>query len=312
MKHQKRLAEIIANKAVSDVSSAPLEINMGNESVEDLLRVKHYPTLKIGIDKLDKGGVPTGMNLIAGQSGAGKSWFMTYLVYVAWELNGLRSAIFSLEMDYQGIKKRMLQSYSNMSYEDFLYATDFSLGVSKIKQIQPTIIDYTQSDNQITTSGFLDKFKELYDKGIRVFLFDHFHEIPGASVNDRNQQVSEEWGEVFKFIRNTYDDVWMFILVQSNKEGYKKKIIKKEDMAGSVSVVAKCDFFLSINRTEDPEKEGHIESKEKTVKIWVDKSRRTGMDKYISLAILTETGMFVDSARKGIQDYVDPEKQLSL
>ena len=311
MKHTKRLAEVIANRAVVEKNTDPLDIVMGEQTTEALAKVTHYPTLKVGIENLDKGGIPTGLNLIVGQSGAGKSWFMTFLVYVAWDLNKLRSAIFSLEMDYEGIKKRMLQSYSGLGYDDFIYGADTSLGIQKIKEISPVVIDYTQSDNQITAKGFLQKFKELYDRGIRVFVFDHFHEIPGASVNDKNQQVSEVWGDMFKFIRNTYDDIWLFVLVQSNKEGYKKKTLKKEDMAGSMSLVNKCDFFLSLNRTEDPEKDIGLTS-EKVIKIWVDKSRRTGMDKYISMALLSNTGMFVDASVPTIVSFIDEQVKMDL
>jgi len=275
-------------------------------SDEELSRITHYPTLKTGISNLDRGGLPPGMNLIIGQSGAGKSWFMNHLVKCAWTLNKKRSVVFSLEMDFDGLKKRMIQSFSGLTYEQFVYGGDISSGIKILREVNPVIIDYTkQESDRITTADFLTKAHQLYKEGYRVFIFDHFHEIPGATVNERNQQVTEQWADAFKLLRNTYDDLWLFILVQSNKEGYKAKILKKENVSGSSALVNKCDFFLSLNRTEDPDSMENVDfAQDKVVKIWVDKSRRTSADRYMSIALLKSTGEIVDAANEQIDKLI--------
>jgi GTPase SAR1 family protein len=294
-----------------------VEYKISKISDEDLATVKHYPTLKTGLGNLDRGGIPPGMNVIVGQSGSGKSWFVNHLIKTAWTLNQKRSVLFSLEMDFEGIKKRMIQSFAGVTLDEFVFGADVSRGIELLKDVDPLIIDYTQSDSKnVAIKPFLKRVHELYQEGYRVIMFDHFHEIPGMTVNEKNQQLSETWADAFKLIRNTYDDLWMFVLAQSTKEGYKKKILTKEYISGSSALINKCDFIITLNRTEDPDKvSGTDFATDKLIKIWVDKSRRTSADKYMTNATLKSTGEFVDTALSEIEELVDAdpddEKQMS-
>jgi predicted ATP-dependent serine protease len=265
---------------------------------EDKLKnIEKITTLKTGISGLDREntGIPVGLNLIIGTPGSGKSWFMIHLVKVAWELNKQKSAIFTLEMNFEGLKNRLLQVMGDITHEDMVYGKGIDNAAKKLKEIPLRIIDYTKADNQMTHAGFLNKVKSLYEDGVRVFILDHFHEISGASVNDKNQQVAETFGNTFKFIRSTYPDVWLFVLVQSNKDGLKKTFLKKEDMAGSMSLVNKCDYFLSLNRTDKDDLENTDNYRQdKEITFWIDKSRKLHIDKFPSKAILSRTGVFVD------------------
>jgi hypothetical protein len=142
-----------------------------------------------------------------------------------------------------------------------------------------------------------------------VFLFDHFHEIPGVSTNEKNQQQTEIWGDAFKAIRNTYDDVWLFILVQSNKEGYKKDVLTKEYVSGSSALVNKCDYFLSINRKEKPDPNLALEmNKPKNVILWVDKNRRSFADRFAVPCLLDSTGNFKDLTKELFEKHIDAPK----
>lgn len=283
-------------------------IRLSELTEEELKNHKEYPKLKLGIEQLDQAGVPSGMLLLIGQSGAGKSWMMNHIVRVAWELNQKKSVIFSLEMDQQGLTKRMLQSYSNLSVSDMTYGGDVTPGIKVIREADPIIIDYTQVDRDaVTPLSFSQSVHEYYAKGYRVFLFDHFHEIPGVSTNDKNQQQTEIWGDAFKAIRNTYDDVWLFVLVQSNKEGYKKDILTKEFVSGSSALVNKCDYFLSINRKEKADANIAYEiSKPKNLVLWVDKNRRSFADRFAVQATLDNTGNFRDPTQELLQNHVEP------
>lgn len=276
---------------------------------EELQSHKEYPKLKLGIEQLDQAGVPSGMLLLIGQSGAGKSWFMNHIVKVAWELNKQKSVIFSLEMDTQGLIRRMLQSYSNLTVTDMVYGKKTEKGIATIRDAKPVIVDYTQVDRDaITPLSFTQTVHEYYAQGYRVFLFDHFHEIPGVSTNDKNQQQTEIWGDVFKAIRNTYDDVWLFVLVQSNKEGYKKDILTKEYVSGSSALVNKCDYFLSLNRKEKPDQNLALEmSKPKNITLWVDKNRRSFADRFAVPCLLDNTGNFLDLTQDLFAKHINPE-----
>lgn len=284
------------------------EINLGKLKEEDLKKFKNYEMLKVGIDQLDQAGIPTGMNLIIGQSGAGKSWFMNHIVKSAYELNQKRSVVFSLEMDQQGLTKRMLQSYSNLTAQAMKKNPNIDEGVKKIREISPVIVDYTQVDRDaVTPLSFSRLTHQYYMQGYRIFLFDHFHEIPGISTNEKNQQQTEIWGDAFKAIRNTYDDVWMFILVQSNKAGYKKDILTKEFVSGSSALVNKCDYFLSLNREEKPDSNVVLElNKAKNILFWVDKNRRSYADRFAVKAVLTNTGNFKDAGEFEFKNKINP------
>lgn len=283
-------------------------VSLSDLTDDELKHQKEYPKMIVGIDQLDKVGVPSGMNLVIGQSGSGKSWFMNHLIKSAWELNKQRSVIFSLEMDQQGLTRRMLQSYSKLTISQLKQKYDTSKAINLIRDAKPIIIDYTQVDRDaITPLSFSQSVHQHYAKGYKVFFFDHFHEIPGASINDKNQQVTEIWGDVFKSIRNDYDDVWLFILVQSNKEGYRKEILTKEFVSGSSALVNKCDFFLSINRREKPDDNLTLEfNKPKPLVLWVDKNRRSFADRFAIKCSLDSTGNFIDPTTE-IQNHIQPE-----
>lgn len=290
-------------------------IDLAGLTDDELVTSKEYPMLKLGIEQLDRAGVPSGMLLLIGQSGSGKSWFMNHIVKAAWELNQRRSVIFSLEMDTQGLTRRMLQSYSELSVTDFQYTKpDTSKAVKIIREAKPVIVDYTQVDRDaITPLSLTQAVHEYYAKGYRVFLFDHFHEIPGVATNEKNQQQTEIWGDAFKAIRNTYDDVWLFVLVQSNKEGYKKDILTKEFVSGSSALVNKCDYFLSINRREKPNADLILEmDKPKPVTLWVDKNRRSYADRFAIPCILDNTGNFRDAGADILKNHVDPQPKKAV
>lgn len=291
------------------VQSVP-KIKLGDLTDEELQSHKEYPKLKLGIEQLDQAGVPSGMALLIGQSGSGKSWFMNHIVKAAWELNKQRSVIFSLEMDTQGLTRRMLQSYSGLTITDMMYGGKTQPGIDLIREAKPIVMDYTQVDRDaITPLSFSQAVHEYYSMGYRVFLFDHFHEIPGVSTNDKNQQMTEIWGDAFKAIRNEYDDVWLFVLVQSNKEGYKKEILTKEYVSGSSALVNKCDYFLSLNRKEKPDDNLAFEmAKPKLVTLWVDKNRRSFADRFAVKCFLDSTGNFVDPTAELIEKHVEPDK----
>lgn len=285
--------------------------NLGNLTDEELKTHKEYPKIKLGIEQLDQaGGIPSGMELLIGQSGAGKSWFMNHVVKAAWELNKQRSVIFSLEMDQQGLVKRMLQSYSNLTITDMMYGGNTQKGIEFIREAKPVVVDYTQVDRDaITQLSFSQAVHEYYSQGYRVFLFDHFHEIPGASTNDKNQQMTEIWGDAFKAIRNEYDDAWLFILVQSNKEGYKKDLLTKEFVSGSSALVNKCDYFLSLNRKEKPDKNLVFEmTRPKIITLWVDKNRRGFADRFAAPCLLDNTGNFKDLTKDLFEKHIDAPK----
>jgi len=261
---------------------------------EELSSSKEYPMLKVDIKELDQIGIPSGLNLIIGQSGGGKSWFLNHLVKTGWELNKQRSVIFSLEMDFEGLKKRMLQSYSGYTAEQMKSSPNLTAGIKTLKEADPIIYDYTQVDRGgITPLSISQAIHQQYALGRRIFLLDHFMEIPGISTNEKNQGLTEIWGDAFKAIRNTYSDVWLFILVQANKEGYKKDIITKEYTRGSSALIDKCDFFISLNRKEKPDPSVVLDlSKPKDIIFWVDKNRRSIADRFAVSCVLDATGNF--------------------
>lgn len=279
----------------------------------DQLEIKNYPKIDLGLYKFAE-GIPSGMNLIIGLPGSGKSWFSIWMMKKIYEKHQYKSVFFSLEMDTNGLTKRIIQSYSNRTLEQFENREGISEGLRKAKEVGFTIVDYSQMDSSgITPTQFSNDIHKFYQAGYRVFFLDHLHEIPGATTSQKNSEVVEVWGDVFKHIRNTYEDVWLFILVQPNKEAYKRKTLTKETTSGSTNIINKCDFFLSLNREVDADKDDDTtELTNKPIRVWVDKNRRGAMDKVGQRVWLTPTGNFIEEDSVFVPELPEDIKQALL
>lgn len=234
----------------------------------------YYP---LGLEVMDRDfGFPPGFYVICGHPGSGKGFLATFLARRFFERHALRSVLFSLEMGETLVKKRILQQWSDLTEAQLDAGGDTSYAVRMMQDDAIAIYEFGRNNPEyITPDNFENDVKFFYDKGFRIFMFDHLHEIPGANVNDTNQKVTEDWGKRFEEIKKNYPDIWLIIFAQPNGEAIKKKILGRGDMSGSKSISHKCDYFLSINRKIKKNEEGDMvfDAENRDVLLYLDKGR---------------------------------------
>ena len=83
---------------------------------KELLKIEKKLELNTGITSIDADfGFPAGYYVIAGNPGAGKSWFALWLSRVFWKHNAKKSVYFSLEMPEPIVRQRILQQWSDLT-----------------------------------------------------------------------------------------------------------------------------------------------------------------------------------------------------
>lgn len=246
---------------------------------EELLKIEKKLELNTGITGIDADfGFPAGYYVIAGNPGAGKSWFALWLSRVFHKHNGKKSVYFSLEMPEPIVRQRVLQQWSDLNKADFENRKHELLALDYLRQ-DIIVVDTFFSDdgkNQ-TIKNFENLIEEYYTLGYRCFHFDHLHELEGANVNQTNQKVTEDWAKAFQKIIKDKTDMWLFIYAQPNGAAAEKKILRRTDISGSKAITQKCDYFLSLNRVIELDENGLTitNSNDRQIILYIDKSRYT-------------------------------------
>lgn len=272
-----------------------------SRKIEDLEKFEKKDQLHTGISYIDNDfGFPTGYYIIVGNQGVGKSWFALWLSRMFYRHDMVKSVFFTLEMPEQQIRKRILQQWSDLT------KTQIESGVStretsKLLNSDPIIVDefYSQETNFRTPKTFEEWIDKYYELGYRCFLMDHFHELGGASVNESNQKTVEFWGSMFQKICKKYTDIWLIIFAQPNSGDYNKKILNRNSLRGSKSLIDKCDYVLTLNRDflVDDETGAMITSDDNNVLIYLDKSRYTEKPNIIFKVKFLPTGNFTSTMK---------------
>jgi hypothetical protein len=247
---------------------------------EDMQKNEKWEEAPIGLNKLD--GIfkfPVGYYIICANPGAGKGFFATWLTRRFYEQHGITSAYFSLEMSESMIRKRLKQSWSDITQVEFDSGHSTQKAISLMKKNIIAVYPFGESDQSYQTpENFKKDIQKFYELGYRVFHFDHLHELDGANTNDTNQRVIEVWGKVFQDVCKQYEDIWLFVYAQPNGAAASKSLIKRTDVAGSKSITQKCEFFLSLNRVTNEDKdtgEVKVEEENREVILYLDKSRKS-------------------------------------
>lgn len=261
----------------------------------ELLEFEKRDELQTGIDSIDENfGFPTGYYIVIGNPGTGKSWFATWLSRVFYRHNEKRSVIFSLEMPEVFLRQRILQQWSDLTKHEIDSGKSTSKALELIKKDAIVVDDFFSENTKLQTpQAFKKKIDEYYKLGYRCFHMDHFHELEGTTVNERNQKAVEKWGLMFQQICKEYDDIWLFIYAQPNSGSATKKVLRRTDMMGGKALTYKCDYFLSLNRDLSLE-DGmiKIDDNDRTIVFWVDKSRYTEKSHIGFRLEFSETGNF--------------------
>ena len=249
----------------------------------EMMKIEERETMKLGLPHADNiFDWPTGYYVICGSPGVGKGFFALWLARKFWENGKKKSIYFTLEMGEKLVRTRILQAWSDLTLGQFKNGISTHKAQELMKQDVISVYPFGQKDSRYQTPENFEKdFEEIYQKGYRVFIFDHLHELEGTNTNDTNQAIVERWGKVFQNImkKPEHIDVWLFVFAQPNGASIDKKIIGRTDIAGSKSITQKCEFFISLNRKNNYYKK-NIEqlinestSDNREMFVWIDKNR---------------------------------------
>jgi len=272
-------------------------------NLDNLLDFTMREELPIGIPEFDfKFRFPAGFYVISGTPGSGKGWFALWLTRLFWERHKKKSIYFSLEMTEQLVRQRYLQSWSDLTEEQFKQVVtkkDYSKIQKAMSMVQEKIMivdEFGGSDTKLQTpENFKILFEKYYQMGYRIFHFDHFHQLAGTNVNDKNQEATEKWGYLFQGLAKEYPDTWLFIFAQPKGSVYKSRVLSMEDISGSKSIIQKCEIFLSLNKNvkiDETSDNLKIENDTRVVDLYMDKNRLTSHPRTMFNLYNLNTGNF--------------------
>lgn len=289
-------------RSKTKVNSKPLDFTprlYSKMSDKDILEVEDVAYLQTGIEDMDERfGFPAGFYVVCGNPGTGKGFLAAWFSKQFYLNNQKKSVLFSLEMSEELVRRRVLQSWSNLTQKEFEAGGSVQKGLELLKQDFFVVEQFSPEDTSCRTP---ENFKKLvdnyYNQGYRIFHFDHFHELEGATVNETNFAVVDAWGSVFQEISKKYPDIWLFVFAQPNGAAAKKELLSKTDISGSKALTQKCDVFLSLNRkiATDEYDKVTVSEEDRSAVLWVDKNRLTSKQ-YIGFRLyFAETGNFYKS-----------------
>lgn len=299
----------LANHTQVSLSTVSQTIDLSQLSDEEFFNVKEREMLTTGINAIDKNfKFPSGYYVICANPGVGKGWYALWLTRKFYQRHQKKSVYFSLEMPENLIRQRIIQAWSDLTENEVAYyreTKNYSPMKKSRELINEKIIlidEFGGSDTSfINVENFKKLFTKYYEEGYRVFHFDHLHEIPGANVNETNQKVTEDWSKMFQSLSKDYPDAWLFIYAQPNGSASSKKILKREDVAGSKAITQKCEFFISLNREviiDDKTGITDVKNDTREVLMFLGKNRITSKSGVIFPIYFSLTGNFEDISIK--------------
>lgn len=284
---------------------------------EELINIEQREMLTTGVAEIDNSFKhPTGYYVICANPGVGKGWWALWLSRKFWQRHQKKSVYFSLEMTTDLIKKRILQQWSVLTEVQFNEVLEkkeherLRPAFEMLKQDMLRIDEFGGSDtSQVKPEVFKKKIEHYYNLGFRIFHFDHLHEIDGANSNDTNQKVTETWAKCFQNICKDYPDIWLFVFAQPRGEASKKRYLERTDISGSKAITQKCEFFYSLNRKIDLDKNNSFSGtgEERMVEILLDKNRITSAQYTVYKLQFSLTGNFV--GHKQLNNYLGMYKE---
>lgn len=282
---------------------------------DELVNIQQREMLTTGVHEIDSEFKhPTGYYVICANPGVGKGWWALWLTRKFWQRHQKRSVYFSLEMTTDLIRRRILQQWSVLTEKQFnevIANKDYEKlqpAYEMLRQDMLRVDEFGGSDtSSVKPEVFRKKIEEYHKMGFRIFHFDHLHEIDGANSNETNQKVTETWAKCFQNICKDFSDIWLFVFAQPRGEASKKRYLERTDISGSKAITQKCEFFYSLNRKTDLEKEKTSNEDDRLVEILLDKNRITSAQYTTYKMQFSLTGNFI--GRKQVTNYLGMFKE---
>lgn len=263
----------------------------------EIEEIPSWDGLSVGDYELDREfGFPQAFYIIIGNAGAGKSWFSLWLARMAWELNKKRTVFFSLEMSEPEVRKRLLQAWSDITQKDMEAGAPTDKAKKLLREDAIVVDEFFPEESEKRNEQELERaVKYYYQKGYRVFILDHFHELPNTEDNEKIQKTAKTWAHAIRGIVNEYKDIWFFLFAQPHGAAEKKQLLTRGDFKGAKNITDMCQIFMSLNRKQAKDEDTGtmvVDDSSRLVLLRVDKSRRTSVSYKNYKLVFSETGNF--------------------
>lgn len=202
------------------------------------------------INKLTGGWRPGKVVVIGARPGMGKTTFVqNLLVYAA--QNGVKCALYSLEMDSQEIRYRILSQLTGVTVLDLQSGRvtpteqDKMLGKSELAASLPIQIESRKSKLHSIT----DHVRKLARQGVKLVAIDYLQLVnPGNSRGTRNDEVALISRELKTL--STETGVTLFVLSQLSRDAEKRggKRYRNSDLRDSGAIEQDADIIIFIHR----------------------------------------------------------------
>lgn len=233
-------------------------INLAEYLTEDKLKEIENPPMgnPTGIAPLDfyLRGISPGFYVLSAPRGVGKTWFALQLIHNLYQTSKIKSMFFTLEMTVNNLTSRCLQAYSGLTEDEFRAKKDTSKGKALLKEGILTI--HPTYDVSIDFDSFEAEVEQNLAKGIKFFVLDHIHLLPGAGGRNRDEVIGD-WSEKVRALINRLNVPIMFI-AQPRKLNNPKKVVDADDIKGSGSLADAADVIITMSKERTDPKAGKV------------------------------------------------------
>lgn len=214
---------------------------------EESLRV--IPTRWENLNVNIKGGLPIGkLGMIIGGTGGGKSWLLCDIGEYAVE-QGYNVNHYTLELDSNDVARRYDTFLTNQSDDENLK------DVGKLKDAMSSIKGNLSIKFYPASTASIFAIRSHIEKCILInkkpdlCIIDYPELIKMDSTRENRQNIDDVYKEI-RSMASEYD-MAIWVVSQSNREGYKSNIIKGEHIAEHFGKISHCDLVLSWSRPDD-------------------------------------------------------------
>lgn len=261
------------------------------EKLKKLVDPNTYRGLSVGIDSVEKiiWGIKSGLYILTGVRGTGKTFLALQLSRNLWHSSQVKTLFFSLEMTTDQLMQRCLQSWSDLTEEEFLDGKSIAKGENLLKE--NFLQFYPAYDGVFNYEVFEAQVEQAVSQGFKIFVLDHLHLVKGASSTD-SLSILSHWANEMKKLAARLD-ITIFCLAQPRKINNAMKIIQSDDVKGTGAIPDAADVVLTLSRERKDPKSGQVRE------VWfsVEKNRLGGKMYLGTPLFFKETGEFVEETK---------------
>ena len=251
--------------------------------------------------------------IVSGKTGSGKSTFLSLEVNNFLE-QGYQVASFSGELSNSQFKSWLYLQMAGKDSIRYDYDDYIDVHVPYVpKDVEKKIDNYYGGNVNLisynmgiaNTEDLLERFKWLYDQGIRIFTVDNIMQVEGKNPDKFQADVDfihnmKEFAKAYKVL----------VIIVAHPRKNKGEWIVKEDISGKQDISAKVDLVflihkMSLKEKNEPELNGQENQFYNTdTVIEIAKNRHTGQEVLIRCNFDYQTKRLYASSEQEKNDYV--------